>query len=154
MSEQTETPGTGDERSSTPRASSESSSIDDHNRAVYESRDVVKEFTELEGLFPCEEHFFVRFVPPGKALLDLGVGAGRTVPYLSARSRRYVGVDYSQSMVGVCRRRFPSADVRMADASDLSAFDDAEFDTVAPRLGESMIVDWNERDIHPLSGAA
>jgi hypothetical protein len=25
---------------------------------------------------------------------------------------------------------------------------------VAPRLGESMIVDWNEQDIHPLSGAA
>jgi hypothetical protein len=25
---------------------------------------------------------------------------------------------------------------------------------VAPRLGEPMIVDWNERDIHPLSGAA
>jgi putative spermidine/putrescine transport system ATP-binding protein len=39
--------------------------------------------------------------------------------------------------------------------SDLTAIlNDAEFDAVAPRLGEPMIVDWNDRDIHPLSGAA
>src|SRR6478735_3748230 len=129
MTERHDAPESHDD-SSSPRALSPASSIDDHNRAVYESGDIVKEFTELEGLFPCEEHFFERFVPAGKAVLDLGVGAGRTVPYLHERAAKYVGVDYSQNMVDACRLRFPDTDVRLMDASDLSAFGDGEFDAV------------------------
>jgi hypothetical protein len=41
-----------------------------------------------------------------------------------------------------------------SDGDITAILNDAEFDAVAPRLGESMIVDWNEHDVHPLSGAA
>jgi SAM-dependent methyltransferase len=64
------------------------------------------------------------------AILDVGVGGGRTTPYLSAKASRYVGVDYSEEMVGNCRKKFPGLEFLVSDAADLSAFPDFSFDTV------------------------
>lgn len=63
-------------------------------------------------------------------ILDLGVGGGRTTPYLSAIASRYVGVDYSEEMIRACRSRFPHLEFSVADASDLAQFADASFDSV------------------------
>ena len=41
-----------------------------------------------------------------------------------------MGVDYSEAMIHVCRRKFPDLDFVHADASDLSAFEDASFDAI------------------------
>ena len=43
---------------------------------------------------------------------------------------RYLGIDYSTAMSSSCRRRFPDLDFRLADASDLSAFENESFDAV------------------------
>ena len=64
------------------------------------------------------------------AILDIGVGGGRTTPYLSQKASRYVGVDYSEEMVRTCRNKFPGLEFMVADASDLSAFPDASFDAI------------------------
>ena len=58
------------------------SEVDAHNRAVYESDAVVREFTELRTLFPVEDQLFDRYVPAGVRVLDLGVGGGRTTAAL------------------------------------------------------------------------
>jgi SAM-dependent methyltransferase len=52
----------------------------------------------------------------GKAILDIGVGAGRTVPALLAISPDYLGIDYSQKMIDACRERFPQQRFAYADA--------------------------------------
>jgi len=37
-------------------------------------------------------------------------------------------------------------------AADLPAIlSEAEFDAITPRPGETMTLDWSDRDIHPLS---
>jgi SAM-dependent methyltransferase len=64
------------------------------------------------------------------AVLDLGVGGGRTTPYLSRIAARYVGVDYSEAMVRACKRKFPTLDFVLADASDLSVFENDSFDAI------------------------
>ena len=64
------------------------------------------------------------------AILDLGVGGGRTTPYLSQKAARYVGVDYSEEMVQSCRRKFPELEFQVCDASDLSGFSDSSFDAI------------------------
>jgi SAM-dependent methyltransferase len=92
--------------------------------------ETVAHYVEVEGLSPCEEHVFSRFLEPGGALLDLGVGGGRTTPVLSRIAGRYVGVDYVASMVEACRRRFPQFDFVNADARHMPVFDDAAFDAV------------------------
>jgi SAM-dependent methyltransferase len=63
-------------------------------------------------------------------ILDLGVGAGRTVRPLRAISERYVGVDYVQEMVDHCRREFPDVRFERSDARALTPFAPASFDLV------------------------
>jgi len=45
-------------------------------------------------------------------------------------SDHYVGIDYSESMVAACRRRYPDVDVRIGDARELSGFDSGSFEFV------------------------
>jgi SAM-dependent methyltransferase len=63
-------------------------------------------------------------------ILDIGVGAGRTVRPLRALSENYLGVDYVQEMVDHCRRQFPGVRFERADARDMSAFASESFDLV------------------------
>lgn len=66
----------------------------------------------------------------GGRILDIGVGGGRTVPHLRAISEDYIGVDYVQSMVDVCRRKYPSVRFEYADARAMPQFADASFDLI------------------------
>jgi len=61
-------------------------------------------------------------------VLDIGVGGGRTLPYLRGPARDYIAIDYSQAMVDACRARYPDADVRLGDACDLAGIADASVD--------------------------
>ena len=65
-----------------------------------------------------------------KRVLDLGVGAGRTVPSLAPLAAFYVGIDYSLGMIKQCKARFPHYHVEHGDARDLSRFASGTFDAV------------------------
>ncbi|MET0334237.1 MAG: class I SAM-dependent methyltransferase [Rhizobacter sp.] len=66
----------------------------------------------------------------GAPILDLGIGAGRTIPMLTSLSSDYVGIDYSTEMVELARKQYPGFDLRTGDARDLSAFPDNHFQLV------------------------
>ena len=87
-------------------------------------------YASLDYLTPCERLLFDSFIAPGSAILDLGVGGGRTTRYLAERASFYVGVDYSAAMVKACRQKFPQLDFRIADAANLSEFREESFDAV------------------------
>jgi SAM-dependent methyltransferase len=101
-----------------------------HNREQFDAPDAVRDYEQMEGLTPCEAELFERHVAPGVRVLDLGVGAGRTTPWLRARASTYVGIDYAPGMVEAARRLHPDADLRVGDASDLAAFPDDAFEVV------------------------
>jgi SAM-dependent methyltransferase len=63
-------------------------------------------------------------------ILDIGVGAGRTVRPLRAISEDYVGVDYVEHMVEHCHQHFPGVRFERADARDLKGFGPESFDLV------------------------
>lgn len=71
---------------------------------------------------------------PQVEMLDLGVGGGRTTSYFAELAGRYVGADFSPNMIEACKRRhagrFPNAIFTVADATNLSDFQDGEFDLV------------------------
>jgi ubiquinone/menaquinone biosynthesis C-methylase UbiE len=100
------------------------------NLRVYRDPEVVSLYASLDYLTACERLLFSTYLKPGMAILDLGVGGGRTTPCLSQKASRYVGVDYSEEMVRTCRNKFPGLEFMVADASDLSAFRDASFDAI------------------------
>ena len=91
---------------------------------------MVSHYASLEYLTACERHLFDTYLTPGMAILDMGVGGGRTTPYLSQKASRYVGMDYSEEMVRLCRDKFPQLEFLVADASDLSGFSDWSFDAI------------------------
>ena len=67
------------------------------------------------------------------AMLDLGVGAGRTAFTFGAICRQYVGVDYVPRMIELSRERVGESErcrFEVGDARDLSRFADGEFDVV------------------------
>jgi SAM-dependent methyltransferase len=65
----------------------------------------------------------------GRAVLDIGIGAGRTTAFLLPVAGSYVGIDISPAMVRQAKRRFPEADLRVGDARKLD-FPDRSFSLV------------------------
>lgn len=60
---------------------------------------------------------------PGQAVADVGCGGGRAVAELAERGARPVGVDASQDMVDVARRRWPGHDFLLGGAENLPLAD-------------------------------
>jgi ubiquinone/menaquinone biosynthesis C-methylase UbiE len=100
------------------------------NLRVYNEPAVASHYASLEYLTLCERLLFDTYIKPGMAILDLGVGGGRTTSCLSQNASRYVGLDYSEEMIRMCRQKFPQLEFVVADASNLSAFNDASFDAI------------------------
>ena len=100
------------------------------NLQIYNRQDVADYYATMEDLTPCEKSLFDEFIKPGASVLDLGVGGGRTTPYLSSRASRYIGVDYSAEMVNRCQKKFPDLEFFLTDASDLHVLDSSSFDAV------------------------
>ncbi len=97
---------------------------------IYRGPELVSHYASLDYLTPCERFLFDLYIKPGVAILDIGVGGGRTTPRLSSKASRYVGVDNSEEMIDACRHKFPALQFLVADASDLSALTDASFDAI------------------------
>lgn len=106
--------------------------IVDKNRAIFERAAIASLYAEADKLVPAEEAILARFRGDheGKHVLDLGVGGGRTAPWLARSAASYVGLDFSHKMVEVCRKRYPEWRFAWGDARDLSAFDPATIDFV------------------------
>ena len=77
-----------------------------NNAAAFESADRVGTYSANAGLTAAEMLLVKRWVPPGVAVLDLGVGTGRTTKALTELASGYVGVDYSRAMVTRARNSF------------------------------------------------
>lgn len=81
----------------------------------------------------------------GKRVLDIGIGAGRTVNALLAVSTDYTGVDYVQEMVDRCRDDFPGVRFETADARSMTQFCDGEFNLVFFSCNGISMVDHDGR---------
>jgi SAM-dependent methyltransferase len=100
------------------------------NLQTYDNPETASHYASLHYVTPCERLLFDTYLKRGSAVLDLGVGGGRTTPYLSSLASHYVGVDYATSMIEACRAKFPNLRFEVADAADLSSFPDGAFDGV------------------------
>jgi len=59
----------------------------------------------------------------GQPVLEIGVGAGLTVPLMTRISADYTGIDYSPRMLDEARQRFPGLDLRLMDARDMAGLE-------------------------------
>jgi ubiquinone/menaquinone biosynthesis C-methylase UbiE len=105
----------------------------------YSSPAIVAGYGRQDYITPCERLLFAAFIKPGMAILDIGVGGGRTSQYLARNASRYVGIDYSSEMVRLCRNRYPQWGYFEDSATDLSRFESGSFDVVV--MSYNMIDD-------------
>lgn len=100
-------------------------------KAYYDSPGVPAVYAASSGLLAAERFILAHLAGElrGGAVLDIGVGPGRTTPYLRAACGRYVGIDYSANMLHLGRVRHPDAELLLADARRL-CFPAASFDAV------------------------
>jgi SAM-dependent methyltransferase len=101
-------------------------------RDVWRRADIVDYYATTNELATGERTLFERFRGDiaDKAVLDIGIGTGRTTPYLMARAADYIGVDYSPEMIARAKRLHPGANLLECDARDLSRFGGGRFDCI------------------------
>ena len=92
---------------------------------VFDRATIADEYARESHLQPAEEAILGRLLPqlPAAAMLDLGVGGGRTTLHFAKWVRSYVGVDLSDTMIERCERRFAAypthVTFRSGDAAEL-----------------------------------
>jgi SAM-dependent methyltransferase len=124
------------------------SELDRINKDVWGSDRVRDIFARREGWTdPGEALVMARLADEvrGGAILDIGVGAGRTLPYLRSISEDYVAIDYVEEQVELARSRYPEARVEHGDARDLEAFADESLDLVVFSFNGIDGVDHDDR---------
>lgn len=106
----------------------------DRNQTAYAQPRLVRYYGQLHQLQPAEQGILAGLKDqlPTMAMLDLGIGGGRTTQHFWPRVGQYTGIDYSAEMIAACRARFGDAGPTLAvmDARDLSAFADHSFDLI------------------------
>lgn len=104
--------------------------IDAANQRVWSQPGVLHWLGSLSGFVDKGELAAFRHIADevrDQPILDIGVGAGRTIPILSGLSAQYVAIDYQPRMVARARALYPSANIQVGDGRDLSRFSDASF---------------------------
>ncbi len=118
------------------------------NRGAWDRPRTLRWFEGYEGWSDRGEQLATESIADemaGRRILDLGVGAGRTVPLLRAISLQYVGIDFSAAMVDASQRKHPDARIEVGDARDLSRFADGSFDLVVFSWNGIDAVDHEDR---------
>lgn len=81
---------------------------------------------------------------PGDSALDVCTGTGKLAALLRRRvgsSGRVIGVDFSEGMLDIGRRRVSGVDFRSGDATRLDSIDDGSVDAVTVAFGLRNVVD-------------
>lgn len=103
-------------------------------KKTFEAKKIADYYGKLNFLFKPEEVILNEFKDRLKdmRMLDIGVGGGRTTHFFAKYAKEYIGVDYSKSMIEICKKRFPDLkdNFFVCDARSLDRFQNNYFDFV------------------------
>ena len=107
-----------------------------NNSKVWSDSEIVAEYESAVGLQPPESAILaqLRSRLAGMKMLDIGVGAGRTMLHFAPAVQQYCGIDYSAAMISACRRRRPRnvshITLLVCDARAMTPFPNGFFDFI------------------------
>lgn len=108
-----------------------SGNVMDHiNRKAYSSPAAAKFYDRMPTLFDAEQIILKELAQAirNKKLLDIGIGGGRTTPFLLEISADYTGIDYSPMLVERAKRRFGIETFYECDVREMRGFANSTFD--------------------------
>ncbi len=99
-----------------------------HNAGIFDDP-TVAEWYARQGPYPAETAYLTAYgeAIAGRAILDLGVGSGRTTSMLLPLSNDYLGIDLSPAMIAAAQDAFPQAEFRQMDVRDIGRLGQARF---------------------------
>ncbi|OFX17436.1 MAG: hypothetical protein A2033_07830 [Bacteroidetes bacterium GWA2_31_9] len=104
------------------------------NKLIYESKKVVKSYSKKNNLTPPEKSILEQMKKNNiDSMLDIGVGTGRTTSHFGKIASKYIGIDYSEKMIEICKEKFnylSNFSFSTCDARNMSIFSDNSFDFV------------------------
>lgn len=121
---------------------------DARNQSLYTTGDLSRRYVSRGRWLDAGEEASLAVVAAkvrGGAILDIGMGAGRTTSLLRLLSDDYTGLDYSRTMVERARQAYPESTLAEGDARDLSRFPDNSFDLVVFSYNGIDSVDHQDR---------
>jgi SAM-dependent methyltransferase len=123
--------------------------LDQINQRAWTTRDAFREFTlDKKWTDLGEEAAFAYIARESHAqpLLDIGIGAGRTIPLMMQLSSDYTGIDYTAPLLEQSRQRFPGVDLRHMDARDMSALPTDHYALTAFSWNGIDCVEYGDRE--------
>jgi SAM-dependent methyltransferase len=117
----------------------------DLNARFWASADHVRDYAKGDLRAPEAALLRIHRGALAGGVLELGSGAGRVTRHLIALADRVDAVEISAAMIAHARARYPEAQYRQGDLSDLSAFEDGSFDAVVAAYGVLDVLDDLER---------
>lgn len=78
------------------------------NQEKWNSDKIIKSYLNETDLQKPEKTIFnqIKEKLPSWRILDIGVGTGRTTLHLAYLAKEYVGIDVSQGMIEICKKKF------------------------------------------------
>lgn len=98
------------------------------NIEAYRTDDAIEKYSHY-GLFPNERYLFDKYFDKNKFILDLACGAGRTTVRLTELGYNVKGVDLSDKLIEIAKKRFPAISFEVGDYCDIKE-DDASIDNI------------------------
>jgi len=86
---------------------------------------------------------FVALLKPGSSVLDVGCGSGVKSEILAKKGMTVTGIDFSEKMLEIAKRRAPNGDFQLVDLYDLSAFN-KKFDGI---FAQAVLLHIPKKDI-------
>lgn len=80
---------------------------------------ISEHFSKTRSFFWHDLAFIKNLVIPGERILDLGCGNGRLLELLKEKDINYLGVDNSEKLIDIARKKYPQKRFMVADALDL-----------------------------------
>ena len=99
------------------------------SREGYEK--IASDFSHTRGWFWPELRFVRELIPEKTSLLDIGCGNGRFLTILEGKHAAYTGIDFSEGLIGVARKRYTDRPVTqfMIGNALMLPFPEKSFDT-------------------------
>ena len=89
------------------------------NKTKEDYNSIAEDFSSKRGKMWQELEFLKDYVSSGDKILDLGCGNGRLSELLQEKNTEYFGVDNSEELIKIAKKRYPYGNFKIADALGL-----------------------------------